>query len=269
MISISDIAQLYENLLAGELSIARASFNHSGQKGSSLERAVQSLLKRFLPENIAVTEGIVIDSDGFMSSQLDIILYDKGKVQLFYNSESTKVVPAEFVFAVGEVKAQLNKKGYEQFFEAQLAVKNCTRHLMKSGRTYHGYGKYWEIPPIASFLIAFEANETSTCKWAKQSHLDQSINSCIDAILSPQNFSIHRCTKEYGPDLMQGSMLSLDCVRQHALFIFLGLLAKAAAAWGMREDPVMAKYFMKPAGVPNSLITPLVSDKVSHSYCIS
>jgi hypothetical protein len=182
MISIAEIAQFYENSLAGELSIARASLKHSGQKGSSLERAVQSLLKRFLPENIGVTEGIVIDSDGFVSSQLDIILYDKGRAQLFYNSESTKVVPAEFVFAVGEVKAQLSKDGYEQFFNAQLAVKGCNRYFVKSSWTYHGYGRDWSIPPIASFLIAFEANETSTYEWAKQSHQDQAINSCIDAI---------------------------------------------------------------------------------------
>jgi hypothetical protein len=268
MINIADIAELYESALAGELAIARASFDHNGQKGSSLERAVQSILRRFLPENIAVTEGIIIDSEGFVSSQLDIILYDKGSAQLFYNSESTKVVPAEFVFAVGEVKAQLNKKGYDQFFDAQLAVKNCTRQLVKSGWTYHGYGKDWKMPPIASFLIAFEANEKRIYDLAKQSHQDQPINNCIDAILSPQKFSIHRCTQYYGPDLMQGPIESLDCVRQHALFIFLGMLAKAAAEWRMRESASMANYFKRPEGFSGSLITRLTTDVVEHPYCL-
>ena len=266
MLNTPEILRLYEGALAGELAIARASFKHSGQKGSSLERSVHSVLRRFLPENVAVTEGIVIDSCGFVSNQLDIILYDKAHAQLFYNSDSTRVVPAEFVFAVGEVKAQLDKAGYDQFLNSQLAVKNCSRNFMSTGFTYHGYGRDWTAPPIASFLIAFEAPAPSTYNWAVQSHVDMHNNECIDAILSPSAFSIHRVGEHYGPDLLQGRTMSLDCVREHALFIFLGMLAKAAAEWRMRESAVMAKYFMAHLGYPNSLVTKSRSNSVEHKY---
>lgn len=274
MTNIYEIAKLYESSLANELSLARFTFNHSGQKGSSLERVVQSLLTRFLPDNVAVTEGIVIDSEGFVSQQLDIILYDKSRAQLFYNSDSTKVVPAEFVFAIGEVKAKLDKKGYVNFFQSQLKVKNSIRNFIISPESeckysYNGYGKTWFRPPIASFLISFDANEKTTYGWAKQSHQNDAINNCIDAIICLEKFSIHRMSEYYGPDLLQGRMVSLDCVQhcaqQSPLFIFLGMLAKAASEWRMRESAVMAKYFMQGTWKAK-LSEPLKPDIVAHDY---
>lgn len=126
--SMEEIARIHEQALATALALARATFDHAGQKGSSLEQAVREILQKFLPEKVGVTEGVVIDADGFISSQLDIILYDRIHAQLFYGNGGTSVVPAEFVWAVGEVKATLTSTGYAKAFEAQQLVKGARRY---------------------------------------------------------------------------------------------------------------------------------------------
>lgn len=131
MTSIAQLIKSYEQILRLELDIVRAGLSHSSQKGSALENATAEMLRRFLPESIGVTEGVIIDSTGFISNQMDLILYDRMAAQLFFKSDSTKIVPAEFVFAVGEVKAILNKEGYNQFFTSQNRVKNTERFFIR------------------------------------------------------------------------------------------------------------------------------------------
>ncbi len=263
--NIEEIARIHETALSAELNLARATFDHAGQKGNSLEKAVQAMLQRFLPKKVGVTEGVVIDSDGFISSQLDIILYDRIHAQLFYGNGGTSVVPAEFVFAVGEVKATLTHAGYAQAFEAQQRVKQARRHLAAQNWTYHGYGKTWQAPPIASFLIGFEGDKSNVHDWALESHKNFPINDCLDAILVPETFFTARAS-EYGPDMLQGRMKSLETTSAHSLYRFLGMLAKAAAEWHMRETAEMYRYFMSVGGIPNSTISTLDPDRVVHPY---
>ena len=263
--NIEEIAKVHERALAAELSLARATFNHAGHKGNSLEQAVRAILQKFLPEKVGVTEGIVIDSDGFISSQLDIILYDRIHAQLFYDNGGTRVIPAEFIWAVGEVKATLTSTGYAKAFEAQQRVKAAQRYLSKRRFIYHGYGKTWQVPPIASFLIGFEGNKDNTHAWARESHQHFPLNDCFDAILVPEAFLIAPAS-ENGPDLLQGRMSSLDTTSEHSLYRFLAMLAKAAAVWHMPEAPKMYRYFMSVGGIPNSTISKLDPDRVMHRY---
>lgn len=266
--NIEEISRIYEAALSAELSLARATFDHAGQKGYSLEQAIRAMLQRFLPAKIAVTDGVIVDSDGFISSQLDVILYDRAHAQLFYGNGGTSVVPAEFVFAVGEVKATLTHSRYSSAFEAQRRVKTARRYLSKQGWTYHGYGKSWQVPPIASFLIGFEGDKSNVHAWALDSHQNFPVNDCFDAILVPGAFLTARAS-EYGPDMIQGRMTSLDTTTLHSLYRFLGMLAKAAAEWHMREVPEMYRYFTSVGGIPDSTITTLDPDRVFHTYILN
>ena len=270
MDSVSQLIRRYENILALELDLVRTALRHSLQKGSALETAVSTLLQQFLPESIGVTEGVVVDSSGFVSKQLDLILYDRSAAQLFFKSDATKVVPAEFVFAIGEVKAVLDKAGYDRFQASQKEVKDTHRYYLRHENignlpyTYHGYGREWTMPPIASFIVAFEAADNAY-DWAIESRLTHAENDCIDAIVSPEAFSIHRATAEFGPDLVQGKLQSLDKVTTEPLFVFLGMLAKAAAHWRILENVAIYRYFHG-VSFPNSLITPLPMAVVKHPY---
>jgi hypothetical protein len=266
MTNVTDLMQSHEALLIAELELARAAVKHSTQKGSILENAVISLLKSFLPEQIGVTEGVVIDSEGFISNQLDIILYDKPKAQLFLNSASTKVIPAEFVYCIGETKTSIDKAGYDHFETVQTRVKNAQRHYGRSllpAPHFNGYGRKWKNHPISSFLFCFEGDAKKVYEWAKASHANRPINFCIDTIVCPGNFHIRRASEE-GADLLVGTPSSLDCSTEHTLYIFLGMLAKLAAQWKLHRPVEIYRYYQSVSGVPNSQITPLGKFKAEH-----
>jgi RNA binding exosome subunit len=269
--NVAELMKGHEKLLMAELDLARAAVKHSTQKGSILEKAVLSLLESFLPEQIGVSEGIVIDSEGFVSNQLDVILYDKPKAQRFLNSASTKVVPAEFVYAVGEIKTSLDKAAYDHFEAVQAAVKTVKRHYgrpLLPAPQYNAYGRRWSKHPIASFLFCFEGSADATYQWAKSSHQSRPVNLCIDTIVCPGEFSIRRASDE-GADFMVGRPLSLDCSKDHALFMFLGMLAKLAAQWKLHRPVEIYRYYSSVKDIPNSLITPLNGFSVEHDDLIA
>jgi hypothetical protein len=56
--------------IAGDLS-------HQGEKGSAREDVLASFIKKFLPLNYDVGRGFVQDANGQMSTQIDIIIYNK------------------------------------------------------------------------------------------------------------------------------------------------------------------------------------------------
>ncbi len=242
-------------IAAEELRLVRAALRHGGQKGSALERWVISFLSEHLPGRLGVTEGVVASADGYLSPQLDVIIYDKAAAQPLYQNEATKIIPIEYVFAVGEVKARLSPAGFQKFAHVQRKLKRQRKYLMGDGRwTYHAYGSDWVAPPIASFLLGFEGDfDGIHKKWIDQ-HAGEPINLCIDAILCPEHFVLYR-SSEFGADLYAGRTFTLNGVKKETLFFFLGLLAKASTEWFLRDPPQIYRYYAKVAGVPGSLIT--------------
>jgi len=89
--------------------IARAksaeAFTHLGMRGRARELFTTELLTPFLSPNIGVCTGIVVDSRGSESDQIDIIIYDKGLIPPIMLSQAEGVVPVESVLATIEVKS--------------------------------------------------------------------------------------------------------------------------------------------------------------------
>lgn len=243
-------------IAAEELQLVRAALSHRGQKGSAMEQSVLRLLEDHLPARLGVTEGAVVASSGYMSPQLDIIIYDKSAAQILYCNGPTRIVPIEYVFAVGEVKSVLDRAGYDRFFQCQKELKlQQKRFVADSERwTYHCYGAEWRRLPVASFMFGFEGAFQPLHDAYVANHSNEPINQCIDTVVCPTKFSLHR-SSEYGADLYQGTRFALNGVREHALFFFLGMLGKASTEWIVRETPEMYRYFMGVGGIPNSLIT--------------
>jgi hypothetical protein len=93
--------------LAASLHAASGAIGHPVAKGDAAELAWLRTLNDHLPLRYQATRGFVIDSSGTRSQQLDLILYDRQYTPLLYNQEQQRVVPAESVYAVFEVKPTL------------------------------------------------------------------------------------------------------------------------------------------------------------------
>ena len=80
---------------------------HEGEKGSFTEAEWIEWLRYYLPPRYRVDKAFVIDCDGQKSDQIDIVIYDGQYSHLFLNLNNQKLIPAESVYAVIEVKQDL------------------------------------------------------------------------------------------------------------------------------------------------------------------
>ncbi|MCY4417548.1 MAG: hypothetical protein OXE87_14750 [Chloroflexi bacterium] len=80
-----------------------------GTVGESRERAARRKLRQLLANGIGVGSGFVIDADGHVSRQQDIILFEEDICPVFRlnDSEEAAFYPCEGVVAVGEVKSTI------------------------------------------------------------------------------------------------------------------------------------------------------------------
>lgn len=103
---------------------------HPHAVGEGREKSAINKLKDILPSGIGIGSGFVIDSFGNVSSQCDIIIYEKD-LCLKFNSEDEKncYYNCESVIAVGEVKSNLNKKDLEDSINKLKKIRNLKRRL--------------------------------------------------------------------------------------------------------------------------------------------
>lgn len=83
---------------------------HSTTKGDAFEDIWIDYLRTYLPNRYSVDKAIIIDSKGNKSQQIDLVIYDQTYTPFVFIQKNTKYIPAEGVYAVFEVKPELNKK---------------------------------------------------------------------------------------------------------------------------------------------------------------
>jgi hypothetical protein len=90
---------------------------HRGERGRSVEEVVRQFLEKYFPKTLDLFTGFIVDSNGKVSNQIDIIVSDRSKTPIFYENESIRVVPVECVYSVIEVKSFLDSKELQKCFK--------------------------------------------------------------------------------------------------------------------------------------------------------
>jgi hypothetical protein len=161
-----DIKKIFDevsNKMISDLEMVRATLNHPGIKGNSAEDSFREFLKNYLPKNLDVSTGIIVDANNNSSKQLDVIISDSIKTPIFYEKNGSRVIPVECVYSVIEVKTTLNKKELNNAFENMKSVRMLKKSAFfeqTSPITYvHKlYGKEWEnLWPINYFIFAYDS----------------------------------------------------------------------------------------------------------------
>ncbi|NLT49015.1 MAG: hypothetical protein GXX92_11455 [Clostridiales bacterium] len=74
--------------------------------GNEVEITVRDFFQRMLPHRFHVTHGHLIDQNGTVSPQIDLIISDNtGIPSLLTASDGTRYIPVESVFAIAEIKS--------------------------------------------------------------------------------------------------------------------------------------------------------------------
>lgn len=146
----------------------RESLSHSGLKGTSLEKEFKKFLRDYLPKSIEISSGQIVDSNGKQSKQIDIILHDSQKTPYMYDEDDTQVIPIECVYAVIEVKSNIDStKLVQSIFENMKSVKDLEKisYVKPQGAVQNFvkiYGKEWDIWPVHYFVFALDSMKLVT-----------------------------------------------------------------------------------------------------------
>ena len=118
------------------LNVNRFAIRHQGSKGDATEDKWIEFLRRYLPKRYDVDKAMVIDYEGNVSQQIDIVLYDVFYTPFIFNHDGFKYIPAEGVYAVFEVKQDIkNNIDYAgEKIESVRMLKRTSIPMINSGR---------------------------------------------------------------------------------------------------------------------------------------
>ena len=126
----------------------RRVLSHPGEKGSATEESWRELLAGYLPNRYQVDNGIVVDVDGGRSEQIDVIVFDQQYSPVLFESGGIRFIPAENVYAVFEVKQELNRGNLEYAANKIASVRRLKR---TSAPIVHAGGQYEPRVPFRIF----------------------------------------------------------------------------------------------------------------------
>jgi hypothetical protein len=165
MITKVDIKGLFEGLqnqMVAQLNTNREFVLHSGSKGESLENVWIEWLRKYLPTRYCVDKAIVIDSNGDLSHQIDLVIYDQQYTPFVLTQNGIHYIPAEGVYAVFEVKPDLKGNvGNESYFEYAGSKIESVRRLKRTSVKIINAGCEVNARPLTKIIGGLLASTNS------------------------------------------------------------------------------------------------------------
>ena len=149
----------HQDQLRAALGADREAIDHAGLKGAASEEHWRSLLDMHLPRRYRVTTGIVVDSDGGQSHQIDIIIHDPHYCPRFLDHGGLSFVPAESVYAVLEAKQEINA----WYLGAAANKAESVRRLRRTSAPILERGEERpprDVPPILAGIVTLASGWT-------------------------------------------------------------------------------------------------------------
>lgn len=197
---------------------------HPSAKGDAAELQWRRMLEDYLPERYCVAKGFVLDCDGKLSQQIDVIVYDRQYSPLLFNQDETRYVPAESVYALLEVKQELNPGNILYAGDKIASVRRLRR---TSAEIPHAGGVYKPKKPIPILGGILTLDSSWHSDWQK------SLHEILKSLASEQRLDIG-CALKIGSfeAIYKGNRVSiLSGSNDSALiFFFLKLLARLQAS---------------------------------------
>ncbi|MDD4495221.1 MAG: hypothetical protein PHV32_12935, partial [Eubacteriales bacterium] len=124
---VKDIFDSISKQMKDDFENIRVCLSHPGLKGSAFEEVFRNFLASYLPKTLAITQGVIVDVNGNVSRQLDIIIYDALHTPIFFENVTTRVIPVECVYAVVDVKAFIDSNEIENIYTYMLSVRDMQK----------------------------------------------------------------------------------------------------------------------------------------------
>jgi hypothetical protein len=221
-INLKDIFLGLQTEMVAKLRNTRSNIKHPTAKGNVTESSWRALLDKYLPKRYAVETAFVIDSDGTISEQIDLVIFDRHFSPFLFHGDGACYIPAESVYAVFEIKQEASNANLLYAAKKAQSVRKLKR---TSVSITHAGGKHSPVAPkeiIAGFLALTSGGASTSLP-----------RSFIDRLksLSPLQKLNLVCVLERGAiDLTSGNKgktkIQLCPADQALITFFLSLLSK-------------------------------------------
>ena len=186
--SMIDLKEMFAGLqteMTAALNINRIAIRHQGCKGDATEDKWIEFLRRYLPKRYDVDKAMVIDHEGNVSQQIDIVLYDVFYTPFIFNHDGFKYIPAEGVYAVFEVKQDIeNNIDYAgKKIESVRKLKRTSIPMINSGRVCPAR----PLSPILGGIL------TSTSSYKKHETIEEQLKN----LSGMQSLDLCCCADKY------------------------------------------------------------------------
>ena len=122
--------------MLSSLKVNRGFISHVGSLGDATEQHWIEFLRTYLPDRYKVDKAIVIDAEGAVSEQMDVVIYDGMYTPFIFNQDGFMYIPAESVYVVFEVKQDINGniEYAAEKIESVRKLKRTSIEMVASGR---------------------------------------------------------------------------------------------------------------------------------------
>lgn len=102
---------------------------HAGEFGRLREVVSKNFIRYAIPRRLDIGTGFVMNHAGDVSTQVDLIVYDKNETPLVQDSENQYFYPVETVCAVGEIKSVLKKDEFGKALNKLAKIKELRERI--------------------------------------------------------------------------------------------------------------------------------------------
>lgn len=218
-------------------------YAHPSGVGDERELALVEALQGLFPSRFGMTRGKIVDANGTLSKELDLIVFENSEVFTAMTVAGRRVIPVESVYGVVEVKSKLDKANYKKAL-AELASIDCLkryyiptggrndiargyRRRLKDGLVPHetlpNLGRIWSI------IVAFESVQLKTIS-GYMKHLG--VPSGLAHICTPGSHLISLFAKPRGYRALKLGEASLGVL----MWVLLDLLNENRRVYHFRPD---------------------------------
>lgn len=157
---LRDAFNAEQTVLAVQLDLSSKSITHSGVMGEVNEQHFLQALRKYLPRRYEVDHGIVIDSNGATSDQIDIVIFDHQYTPTLLDQHAHRFIPAEAVYCVLEVKPTISK----QYLDYAADKANSVRVLERTSVAIPHAGGEYAPKPLFRIIAGIVA---TNAEWAE------------------------------------------------------------------------------------------------------
>lgn len=202
---------------------SQSTITHDGEMGAVNEAHWIDIFRAYLPKRYACESGIIIDSLGHTSDQIDIVIYDLQYTPTLLNQQLHRFIPIEAVYAVFEAKPRINKILLQYAADKASSVRSLHRTGVAIPDADGTYKKKLPFTVVAGVLAA-------QSDW--KDGLGESFSKVIHGLKDSQRLDCGCALKHGAFDFFEGNVSRIVRNPDSTLIYFLFRLLKKLQSIG-------------------------------------